>query len=74
VFYRGFREGKGIWGTWEISVIGHGGFHIWPLAAGEGEHNVEKKETEQEKAVEVVMGGYIPNPKLQIPNPKKIPN
>ena len=38
VFYRGFREGKGIWGTWEIGggLWGRGGFHIWPKAAGEG--------------------------------------
>ena len=26
VFYRGFREGKGIWGTWEIAIQHHGGF------------------------------------------------
>ena len=37
VFYRGFREGKGIWGTWEITILDHGGFHIWPRQAGEGE-------------------------------------
>jgi hypothetical protein len=37
VFYRGFREGKGIWGTWEITIQDHGGFHIWPRQAGEGE-------------------------------------
>jgi hypothetical protein len=36
VFYRGFREGKGIWGTWEITIMDHGGFHIWPRAEGEG--------------------------------------
>lgn len=30
VFYRGFREGRGIWGTWEITAFDHGGFHIWP--------------------------------------------
>ncbi|MCX7700185.1 MAG: hypothetical protein N2039_04855 [Gemmataceae bacterium] len=32
VFYRGFNEGKGIWGTWEIAdeVVLRGGFHIWP--------------------------------------------
>lgn len=33
VFYRGFNEGKGIWGVWEMDVIGgrdQGGFHIWP--------------------------------------------
>jgi hypothetical protein len=41
VFYRGFREGKGIWGTWGISVFDHGGFHIWPRAADEGEQQTE---------------------------------
>jgi hypothetical protein len=35
VFYDGFNEGKGIWGTWEIAASSeyprqHGGFHIWP--------------------------------------------
>ena len=35
VFYNGFNEGKGIWGTWEIPSGGQyvpqrGGFHIWP--------------------------------------------
>jgi len=36
VFYKGFNEGKGIWGTWEIppeqnlGVVARGGFHIWP--------------------------------------------
>ncbi|MBE0543729.1 MAG: hypothetical protein IH623_20480 [Verrucomicrobia bacterium] len=44
VFYRGFREGKGIWGTWEITPFDHGGFHIWPRRAGE-------METETESAV-----------------------
>jgi len=56
VFYRGFREGKGIWGTWEINLFGHGGFHIWPVGAGEGEHNVEKKEKEETRPVEAVAG------------------
>ncbi|HEY1377976.1 MAG TPA: hypothetical protein VGF55_14345 [Gemmataceae bacterium] len=35
VFYQGFNEGKGIWGSWEIAATReyprqHGGFHIWP--------------------------------------------
>lgn len=35
VFYKGFNEGKGIWGTWEISHAADGqrwtgGFYIWP--------------------------------------------
>lgn len=37
VAYRGFREGKGIWGTWEIANDNHGGFHIWPKESGEGQ-------------------------------------
>jgi hypothetical protein len=41
VFYRGFREGKGIWGTWEIWSIYHGGFKIYPRNAGEGEQESE---------------------------------
>jgi hypothetical protein len=44
VFYRGFREGKGIWGTWDIKVLWHGGFHIWPRRSGEGEAMSESVE------------------------------
>jgi hypothetical protein len=48
-FYRGFREGKGIWGTWEIGQDLHGGFKIWPLAQGAGDD-----EAETEAVVEAV--------------------
>jgi hypothetical protein len=47
VFYRGFREGKGIWGTWEIKIWLHGGFHIWPRQAGEGEARAETTAAEE---------------------------
>lgn len=47
VFYRGFREGKGIWGTWEISLLAHGGFHIWPRQAGKGEARSEAAASEE---------------------------
>lgn len=36
LYYRGFNEGKGIWGTWQMSEADAGlmcltgGFHIWP--------------------------------------------
>lgn len=40
VDYRGFREGKGIWGVWDIRSQGSGGFHIWPLGSGDGEEAV----------------------------------
>jgi len=33
VAYRGYREGKGIWGLWTLSKL-RGGFHIWPLTEG----------------------------------------
>jgi hypothetical protein len=35
VNYRGFREGRGIWGTWTIRPDWHGGFMIWPKGMGE---------------------------------------
>ncbi len=42
VFYQGYNEGKGIWGTWEIPAHGWavgvrwtGGFHIWPEGMGD---------------------------------------
>lgn len=47
VFYRGFREGKGIWGTWEIAVRDHGGFHIWPRRAGDAEAETETAENSE---------------------------
>lgn len=46
VFYKGFREGKGIWGTWEIGNGPRGGFHIWPLGSGEDDGETESEETE----------------------------
>jgi hypothetical protein len=46
VYYRGFREGKGIWGTWEIGIRYHGGFHIWPKGEQESETTSEASETE----------------------------
>ena len=47
VFYRGFREGKGIWGTWEIEMDSTGGFHIWPLGSGADETESESEEKEE---------------------------
>lgn len=60
VFYRGFREGKGIWGTWEISIFGHGGFHIWPRRAGTGE--TESAEASQPEPVDAIATDTIALP------------
>jgi hypothetical protein len=41
VYYEGFNESKGIWGTWTIpmstiiSNLNRGGFHVWPKAMGD---------------------------------------
>jgi hypothetical protein len=53
VYYRGFREGKGIWGTWEIGSV-RGGFKIWPAAYGEGDDDAEIEEKVQEKPTDAV--------------------
>ena len=52
VFYQGFREGKGIWGTWKINILGHGGFHIWPRGAGEGD--AQSEAASQAKPVDAI--------------------
>jgi len=56
VFYRGFREGKGIWGTWEITLHDHGAFHICPKRTGEG---AELAESNAERVAATETAGEI---------------
>jgi hypothetical protein len=56
VSYSGYREGKGIWGTWKIQRVGSGGFHIWPLHAGGAEEEAEES-VEQESPAEILLVG-----------------
>jgi hypothetical protein len=51
VAYLGYREGKGIWGTWKVAN-GKGGFHIWPLSEG-GPPDLRQLE-EEEKTEQVI--------------------
>src|SRR5687768_11598813 len=44
VYYAGYREKKGIWGTWTIG-LDKGGFHIWPIGEGAA---IEKLREEDE--------------------------
>lgn len=46
VHYRGFREGKGIWGAWEIGLFARGGFHIWPRGMDSGENKARRNEAD----------------------------
>ena len=57
VYYRGFREGKGIWGLWELPNES-GGFQIWPLGQGEGERDHES--AEEPAPAEVVAAAVLP--------------
>ncbi len=46
IAYRGFNEGKGIWGTWELKwgvLVFSGGFHIWPEGMGDPTSHVLKE-------------------------------
>jgi hypothetical protein len=58
VFYKGFREARGIWGTWEVGTV-TGGFKIWPLASGgcDDHAEAEPKEEPVELAGELVSAG-----------------
>lgn len=53
VFYKGYREIKGIWGLWDIRGYTDG-FHIWPRRSGaqDGMHLAE----ELAQPTEVVVG------------------
>jgi hypothetical protein len=61
VGYRGFNEGKGIWGTWELKDRGQtftGGFHIWPDGMPDPTVSVLSEEADQ--PVEVTDDQLVP--------------
>jgi len=60
VSYRGFREGRGIWGVWEIPPGARGGFYIWPV-------NKMGEEIEEEKKQAIIP---LPSNSRLLPYPK----
>ncbi len=70
VWYRGFREGRGIWGTWEIGSHSRGGFMIWPK--GIGESHAEHAEAADDAPVDAVVVAGSPGASLldQRPSPQ----
>ncbi len=59
VFYEGFNEGKGIWGTWELPENGllagqKGGFRIWPEGMADPDTNqlAESAQVPDEKTIQ----------------------
>src|SRR5216683_6846061 len=68
VFYWGYREGKGIWGRWEIAMDCHGGFHIWPRTQSEDAEQ-SKADKEQELFEVIADPALAPRePRIPIPS------
>jgi hypothetical protein len=53
VSYRGYNEGKGIWGLWDIPPSWRGGFHIWPEAMGDPTQQRLTESIEEPSEVEI---------------------
>ena len=72
VHYRGFREGKGIWGLWELDG-GTGGFHIWPLGGEPLPVECEEDEDLDLPALPAAEPDLLTIGKPENPGPKKYP-
>lgn len=68
VFYKGFRDSRGIWGTWEIHPGWKGGFHIWPRGEDAGKEAEAEEEIPAEAAGRPSSAGGAPF-HLDLPRP-----
>ena len=62
VFYKGFREDKGIWGLWEIGEHWRGGFHVWPRGSKGAGNEVDSQA--EELPAEIVTVGPAQSPQI----------
>ena len=67
VFYWGYREGKGIWGRWEIAMDCHGGFHIWPRTPSEDAE--QSKADKEQELFEVIADPALKPRESKLPVP-----
>jgi hypothetical protein len=58
VQYRGYREGNGIWGTWECAGR-KGGFHIWPREDQKDRTVQTQDEIDLEKVLQEILPGIV---------------
>lgn len=56
VAYMGYNEGRGIWGTWELTdPAWRGGFHIWPEGMNLGENLTDRAHADAPKDNQVII-------------------
>jgi hypothetical protein len=65
VYYRGYAEEKGIWGTWEIPTevlpgFRTGGFHIWPEGMSDPTQPTLREAADVPVAVEEMQEAFAP--------------
>jgi hypothetical protein len=58
VEYRGYREGRGIWGTWECAGR-RGGFQIWPREQDPSRQRLTAEEIDLRKMLEEILPGIV---------------
>lgn len=61
VYYRGYRETRGIWGVWEIGTFQRSGFHIWPRGEGENESAAAEATAEEPIGFQRMVKQQAPN-------------
>ena len=64
VFYQGYAENKGIWGTWELhprEIYGlvKGGFHIWPKGLADPTQSSLSEEAEVPMPAKRISGSAV---------------
>ncbi len=63
VSYRGYNEGRGIWGSWKVTFAGvtcTGGFHIWPEGMPDPTQPVIKEEAEIPDEIDILEPEQVP--------------
>ena len=62
VQYRGLADASGVWGVWEIRLLGglyhdRGGFHLWPEGRGVSEAELARTEAAVQELMHAEFGG-----------------
>jgi len=66
IVYKGYNEGKGIWGVWEMDpsispIANRGGFHIWPEGMADPTEPTLSEEAEVPGGIQVEELAAVPS-------------